>query len=134
VNTTAQTVNTSLTTNGASGGDVYIKGANGGLLSSSTSNLITALTNDLASVSHGFGVQNSSVGQFSGGPYSVKNPYNVSGSNVGIVDGTTRSLYNSTAPVTAGSGVLVLKAKSAATDVAATDYQDVLTFLAAGNF
>ncbi len=132
--TTADTINTSLTTNGTSGGDVYIRGQNGGLKSSSTGYQISALSNDLSSVSEGFGAQNSSVGQASGGPFTVRSPYNTSGTNVGIIDTIVRSLYSSTAPVTAGSGVLVLKAKSAATDAAATDYREILTFVAAGNF
>lgn len=134
VNTTAQTINTGLTTNGASGGDVYITSLNGGLKSSSTGYQINAVSNDLSSVAEGFGAQNSSVTQTSGGPFTVVSPYNGTANNVGIISSTTRSLYTSTAPVTGGSGVLVLKAKSATTDVAATDYQEVLTFVAAGNF
>ena len=134
INTTGSTINTSLTTNGASGGDVYITGQNGGLKSNSTGSQINAVTNDLASLPKGFGAQNSSVSQSSGGPFSVASPYNVSGTNVGIIGTITRSLYTSSTPVTSGNGVLVLKAKSATTDVAATDYQEVLTFVAAGNF
>jgi hypothetical protein len=132
--TSGQTINTSLTTNGASGGDVYIGGQNGGLKSASTGGTIGAVSNDLSSVSEGFGAQNSSVGQTSGGPFTVLSPYNGSGNTVGIVSGTLRSLYTSATPVTAGSGVLLLKAKSATTDVAATDYQEILTFVAAANF
>lgn len=134
INTTSSTVNTTLSTNGASGGDVYITGKNGGLKSNSTGSQINAVTNDLAILNKGFGVQNSSVTQSSGGPYIVVGPYNVSGTNVGTVGSSTRSLYTSTSPVTAGSGVLVLKAKSATDDVAANDYQEILTFVAAGNF
>lgn len=134
INTTSSTINTSLTTNGASGGDVYISGANGALKSNSTGSQINAVTNDLASLPRGFGVQNSSVSQSSGGPYTVVSPYNVSGTNVGIIGTLSRSLYSSTSPVTAGTGVLVLKAKSATTDVAATDYQETVTFIAAGNY
>ncbi len=132
--TTSDTINTSLTTNGASGGDVYIRGQNGGLKSTSTSYQISALSNDLSSVSEGFGAQNSSIGQTSGGPFMVLSPYNTSGTNVGIIDSIMRSLYTSSGPVTAGNGVLVLKAKSAATDPAASDYQEILTFVAAAHF
>lgn len=132
--TSTETINTTLTTNGTSGGDVYIKGQNGALNSASTSSSIAAVTNDLNSIGQGFGVQNSSVGQTSGGPYAVVSPYNASGNNVGIVTDTLRSLYSSTAPVTGGNGVLLLKAKSATTNAAASDYQEILTFVAAGNF
>jgi hypothetical protein len=134
VATAPQTINTTLSTNGASGGDVYISGQNGGLKSGSTGYLINAITNDLGTVSEGFGVQNSSVGQTSGGPFSVLSPYAGSGNTVGLVDSTTRSLYSSSTPITAGSGVLSLKAKAAATDVAARDYQEILTFVASANF
>lgn len=136
VTTATDTISTSLTTNGTSGGDVYINGRNGGLLSNSTGYKINAVTNDLANVSEGFGVQlkAGSITQTSGGPFVVKSPYNVTGTNVGVVSSTTRSLFSSTTPITGGSGSLVLEAKSATTDVAATDYQEILTFTAAGNF
>jgi hypothetical protein len=132
--TSPQTINTSLSTNGASGGDVYITGKNGGLLSASQGYKISAVSNDLSTLSEGFGAQNSSVSQTSGGPLTVQSPYNVSGTNVGIVSSITRSLYDSAAPVTAGAGTLLLKAKAASTDVAASDYQEVLTFTASANF
>ena len=109
-------------------------GKNGALKSDSTGSQIDAVSANLASLSRGFGAQNSSVGQTSGGPYSVVGPYNVSGTNVGIIGAINRSLYSSNGPVTGGSGVLILKAKSATDDVAASDYQEVLTFVAAGNF
>lgn len=134
ISTTAQTINTSFSTNAASGGDVYINGQNSGLLSSSTGYKINAVSTDLTGVGEGFGAQNSSITQTSGGPFSVVSPYSVTGTNVGIVDTTTRSLYSATAPVTGGAGVLLLKAKSASTDIAASDYQEVLTFTAAANF
>lgn len=134
INTTSSTINTSLTTNGASGGDVYISGTNGALKSNSTGSQINAVSNDLSSLSKGFGVQNSSITQASGGPYSVVSPYNVSGNNVGIIGTIGRSLYTSSSPVTGGAGILVIKAKSATTDVAATDYRETVTFVAAGNY
>jgi hypothetical protein len=134
--TAPQTITTGLTTNGASGGDVYIRGQNGGLKSTSTGYLINAITNNLSSVSEGFGAQVSSgsVGQTSGGPFSVVSPYSGSGNNVGLVNATIHSLFTSAAPITGGSGGLVLKAKAAATDIAASDYQEILTFIASANF
>jgi hypothetical protein len=134
INTTAQTINNSLTTNGASGGNVYITGQNGGLKSAQTGNQINAVSGDLSTLSDGFGAQNVSVGQTAGGPFTVLSPYSVTGTNVGIINSTARSLYTSANPVTAGVGSLVLKAKAAKTDVAAPDYQETLTFVAAGNF
>jgi hypothetical protein len=137
--TSSQTINTTLTTNGASGGDVYIKGLNGGLKSGSTGYKIAALSTNLGTAPEGFGAQNNSVSQTSGSTYSVVAPYNVSGCvagtcPVGIIDATNRSLYTATGPVTGGVGVLALLAKAASTDIAASDYQEVLTFTAAANF
>lgn len=134
INTTDSTVNTVLTTNGASGANVYILGKNGGLKSDTTGSQINAVSDDLANLTRGFGVQNSSVGEDSGGPYVVESPYDVTGTYVGIVSAINRSLYSSSSPVSGGTGVLVLKAKSATDDVAASDYREVLTFIAAGNF
>ncbi|MDL2363061.1 MAG: hypothetical protein QFB86_01615 [Patescibacteria group bacterium] len=134
INSSTDTINTTLSTNGTSGGDVYIKGKNGALLSSSTGSSITAASNDLTGVASGFGAQNVTITQTTGGPFSVSSPYNVSGNNVGILSATARSLYTSTVPVTGGAGTLRLKAKAASTTVAANDYQEILTFIAAGNF
>jgi hypothetical protein len=134
--TSTNTIDTTLSTNGASGGDVYIRGQNGSLLSSSTGNHIDSSSTDLGSggVTRGFGAQNSFISQGAGGPYSVASIFNVSSNNVGVISTAAQSLYTSTAPVTNGLGKLLLKAKSSSTDVAATDYREVLTFIAAGNF
>ncbi len=134
VYTTPDTIDTTLSTNGTSGADVYISGQNGGLKSTSTGYLINAVSNDLTGLSNGFGAQNSFIAQTSGGPYSVVSPYNGSGNTVGVVGGSTRSLYTSSTPITSANAKLILKAKSTTTDVAATDYQEILTFVAAGNF
>lgn len=134
INTTDSAINTTLTTNGASGANVYILGKNGALKSGSTGSQINAVSDDLSNLPRGFGAQNGSVGQTSGGPYVVQSPYDVTGTYVGIVSAINRSLYSSSAPVSGGSGTLVLKAKSAKDDIAASDYQEILTFIAAGNF
>jgi hypothetical protein len=129
-----QTINTGLSTNGAAGASIYITSKNGGLLSGSTGSKIDAVSTDLGSASRGFGAQSSSATQSSGGPFTVVSPYNGSGNTVGIISAITRSLYSSTAPVTSAAGVLSLKAKAAQTDIAASDYQEIITFTAAGNF
>jgi hypothetical protein len=134
INSSGQTINTSLTTNAASGGNIYVGGKNGGLLSSSTGYQINAVSSDLTSVNEGFGAQSASATQTSGGPFSVVTPFNGSGTVVGLVSPTLASLYSSSNPVTGGAGTLVLKAKAASRDVAASDYQEILTFVAAGNF
>lgn len=132
--TSSNTINTTLSTNGTTGGDVYIVAQNGGLLSATTGARIDSITTDLSSASHGFGAQNSSVSQTSGGPFSVVSPFNISGTNVANITTTAQSLYTSSTPVTNGAGVLLLKAKPASTDVAAVDYKEILTFIASANF
>jgi hypothetical protein len=134
ITTSGQTINPSVSTNAVSGANIYIRSQNGGLLSSSTGTIISAITSDLSGVSKGFGAQSSTATSSSGGPFVAVSPYNGSGNNVGIIDATTRSLYTSAGPVTNGAGTLTLKAKPSVTDPAGNDYQDVLTFIAAGNF
>lgn len=134
VATSTKSIDTTFSTNGASGGDVYIRAQNGALLSGSTGSRIDSVSTDLGSASKGFGAQNSSVSQTSGGPFSVLGAFNLTGNNVASLSTTAQSLYTSTTPVTGGAGVLVLKAKPDSYTVAATDYREILTFIVAGNF
>jgi hypothetical protein len=134
ITASSQTINTTFSTNAASGGGVYIAGQNSGLLSSLTGHRIDAVSTDLTGATNGFGAQNYSISQSSGGPYSVVTPYDGTGNTVGIINNTSRSLYNAAAPVTNGAGILKLLAKSSTNDIAASDYTEVLTFTAAANF
>ncbi len=134
VTNSPQTIDVALSTNASNGANVYIVGKNNGLLSATTSYLINAVSNNLASLGEGYGAQNSSISQTSGGPFSVIGPYNGSGSTVGIVDTTTRSLYTSPSPITNGIASLLLKAKSSSSTATATDYSDIITLVAAGSF
>jgi hypothetical protein len=128
-----QTINVTFATNGGSGGDVYINGATGGLLSSRASASIPSATGDLSGLSHGFGAQVTSVGATSG-TLSKVSPYNLSSQNVGITNSTLRSIFTTTGPLVGGTGSVLIKAKSAATDPAANDYTETLTMLASASF
>ncbi len=132
--TSSQTINTSISTNGASGGNVYISSQYGGLHSPSTNYTINSTSNDLATVPEDYGAQVANITVGSGGPLNSVNPYNTTGTQVGAVSQSMHSLYSSLNPINNGNGQLVLKAKTASTDTAATDYQDVLTFVASGNY
>jgi hypothetical protein len=134
VQSSPQTANVAIDTNAVSGASIYIVGKNNGLLSPSTSSLIASSSVDLATQSQGYGAQSNSVTQTSGGPLAAVAPYNGSAGNVGIVDTTIRSLYSFSAPIIGGSATILFKAKSATTTVAATDYGDVVTLIAAGSF
>lgn len=126
------TINVTLDSNATNGAHVYISGQNGGLLSSGS--LIASATADLTSAPSGFGVRNATIGQTSGGPFTVVSPYGGSGNNVGLIDSTLRTLYNSSGPITNGTATLQIKAKASAATAEGSDYTEVLTLVAAGSF
>lgn len=121
-------------TNADAGAMIYVKSANAGLSSSYTGFTITSATTDLSSASIGYGVQGSTATQTSGGPLSISPPYNTAAQNVGFLDTALRQIFLAPAPITAGRGSFMLKAKSAATTPSGTDYQDILTIITAGSF
>jgi hypothetical protein len=121
-------------TNANSGAMVYVKSANAGLKSNYTGVTIASASADLSSASTGYGVQGSTATQSSGGPLSISAPYNVAAQNVGFVDTALRQVFSATAPITAGRGSFILKARSAANTPSGSDYQDVLTIIAAGSY
>lgn len=134
IGTATDTINLGLTTNAVSGANLYILSKNSGLKSVSAASIITSASVDLGSVTTGYGAQSSSASQSSGGPLTALSPYNGASNIVGIVDNSNRGLYTSAGPITSGVASLLLKAKAASTVVAANDYTDVLTIVAAGNF
>lgn len=129
-------ITTTLDTSASQGGNVYITGANGGLKSNNASHTIASASVDLASPSpsEGFGARNVSITQTSGGPFTVVSPYDVAGTNVGIVDSTIRVIYSSGAAIVGGSATTILKAKASDITPAATDYTEIITIIAAAIF
>lgn len=121
-------------TNAEAGGRVYLLGANAGLASASASSTITSVSADLAVADDGFGAQSASATQSSGGPLSTMAPYNGSGSNVGIIESTYRSIFTSSGPVTGGRASFVLMAKASASTPSATDYFERITIVASSSF
>lgn len=133
--TAPTSVTLTLTTNGAAGGTIYVYDQNSGLLSSSTGSSIAAVSGDLSVVTQGYGLGGTSVSQSSGGPMESLSPYNVSGTNVGILSGTERAMFDSTSqPVTSGQATFQILAKAGNTTKMATDYADTITLIAAGSF
>lgn len=128
------TISLSFDTNAASGGDIYTSGQNGGLYSTTASNTIPALSGNLSSLTRGFGLQISSLGQTSGGPLVAVSPYDGFPTNVGIVNSTIRKMVSSSAQVNNGSATVSVQSKAAANDPVANDYQEVLTMLASASF
>lgn len=121
-------------TNGESGGRVYVVASNGGLESARANYLISAVSGNLTSLNEGFGVQGSSATQGAGGPLTITGTYNVSGDSVGITDTSIREIFTTSAPITAGRGSFLLKAKSSAVTPAASDYTESLTVIASASF
>lgn len=135
VTTATDKVWISLDTNANTGGAIYVKGANTGLQSSSASYTISAASTDLTGAQEGYGIQNNSATQTSGGPMRAVSPYNGSSENVGILDTAKRTIYDSTgAPVVGGRVSFKLKAKASNTTPSASDYADTITVLATGSF
>lgn len=120
-------------TNAASGGNVYINGANNGLFSSTKAATIPSSTGDLSVISRGFGAQVTATGATSG-TLSSLSPYNSASNNVGITDTTIRKIMASGGPIIGGTGSVILKAKSSANDPAAIDYTDTITMIASASF
>lgn len=122
-------------TNGTGGASIYVYDANAGLKSSNTNYTITAVSNNLAAISEGYGARGSTVAQTSGGPMRKVAPFDGTGDTVGILDSTKRIVFDSTnQPVTAGRVSFEIKAKAGVVAKAASDYADTLTVIASATF
>lgn len=122
------------TTNGESGGRIYVVASNAGLLSSRASYTINAVTGNLTSLSEGFGVQGTSATQSSGSAFTLAPAYDLTSNNVATTDTTIREIFTTSGPVTGGRGSFLLKAKSSAVTPAASDYTETLTVIASASF
>lgn len=122
------------TTNGESGGKVYVYGSHAGLASTRASYTIGAVTGNLTSLSEGFGAQGASATQSAGGPFSIATAYSLASNNVAITDTNIREIFTSSNPTTSGRGSFLLKAKSSAVTPAASDYTETLTVIASASF
>ena len=122
-------------TNSTAGGFISVSGSNTGLLSSTASHTITAVSNNLGSISEGYGARSSTTTQTSGGPMLARSPYDGAGNIVGILDTSKRYMYDTTnAPVVGGRVSFEIKAKASDTTPSANDYTDIITILATGSF
>lgn len=121
-------------TNAESGGRVYIASSHAGLQSTVAGYTIVAVTGNLTALTEGYGAQGSSATQGAGGPFSIAAAYNLASNNVAVTDSTIRDIFTTTAPITAGRGSFLLKAKSSAVTPAANDYTETLTVIASASF
>ena len=136
VTTSPDTVDTTITTNATNGALIYLYGSNNGLRSTTAGNYnITSATNNLTSVTEGYGARGTTVTQTSGGPMQILNPYNGVGNNVGVIDTNKRPISDSSnTPVYNGIFSFELKAKASNTTPSANDYIDTLTVIGTGSF
>lgn len=121
-------------TNGDSGGRVYISGENSGLASTVANYKINSVSGNLDALSEGFGVQGSSVSESSGGPFTIDSPYDQSGNTVGLVAQSAQGIFASNGPITGGRASFLLKAKASAVTPSANDYNEIFTVIASGGF
>lgn len=119
-----------ISTNGESGGKVYVFGENEGLLSAAAGYKIDAVTGDLTSLAQGFGAQGSTAA----GGLAIASLYDQTGDTVGITDQYVREIFTSADPISGGRGSFLLKAKSSAVTPSAGDYSESLTVIASGSF
>ena len=134
VTNSPQRIWVSLDTNAESGGKVYLSGQNAGLKSLAAAYTIASATGDLGTLSEGFGAQGASATQSSGGPLALVSPYDGSSDNVGVADTVIRELFTAPAPITAGRGSVILKAKTKPLTPASGDYTEILTAIASASF
>jgi hypothetical protein len=123
-----------LTTNADAGAIIYISSINAGLKSTNNGYTITSATADLSGASTGYGAQDQSVTQTSGGPFVMAAPFNGAAQNVGALTSSLRPIFSSPQPVTGGNGSLLLKAKAATTTPESSDYGDKITLTSAAVF
>jgi hypothetical protein len=124
-----------LDTNSASGASIFVIGSNEGLFSATVNHKINAVSGSLTPSVEGYGAQGVSVTQTSGGPLTLVAPYDQVGTNtVGIVNQTTRNIFDSVGPITGGSGTFLLKAAISSITPSANDYKETITMTAAGRF
>jgi hypothetical protein len=121
-------------TNGATGGNVYVMGKNSGLKSTNTGGLISAVTGNLSSLSSGFGVQATNPSQTSGGPLTTVSPFNGTSHSVGAETTSFQPIFSTSAAIVGGTANANVQALASNTTPAASDYNEVLTFIAAANF
>ena len=123
-------------TNGESGGRIYVIGGNEGLLSTAASYKIDAITADLGSLAQaqGFGAQGYSADESSGGPFTIASLYDKTDDLVGITDQYAREIFTSANPISDGRGSFLLKAKSSVVTPPAEDYSETLTVIASGSY
>lgn len=116
-------------TNANNGGNIYVY-SNGALSSTSKPGTpINSVTADLSLVAKGYGAQVVTAVSM-----TKNSPFNSSGNQIGVLSTTIQTILSATAPVTSNGNQIQLQAKSDNVTIAAPDYTDVITIIAAASF
>lgn len=127
---TSPSISFSFTTNAEGGGNIYVAGDTAGLTNSSHTITVTPPSADLASLSEGYGLQATSASS----PLTIQSPYSLSGNSIGAVYTSFVPIFSSTSSVDNATASAQIMAKAAATTPVGTDYQNILTFVAAAAY
>ncbi|MDP2656703.1 MAG: hypothetical protein Q8P11_04025 [bacterium] len=143
-NSTIKSIYLSLSSNAIGGATITVQGTNGGLKSTTRDYTISTSyagsATDLATLDEGFGIcVNPTTTTASVGTITRVAPYNgscsASSHNIGGLDATTpQTLITTSGVLTDGEIEVMLKGKSKATTPAGSDYSEVITFIATGEF
>ena len=122
-----------LLSNAEGGVAITNQGANGGLYSPTTTEMINSNNLDLdGALAEGFGLQNYYIDYDSStylGNITATTNYSGSGNVVGEVLTDPRKVYDASGPINAGRMGLYLKARAAEGRSSATDYSEFITFV-----
>lgn len=132
--TTSANISFTYSTNGASGGSIYVIGKNGGFYSVSQSYIIPSASVNLATQPEGFGIQATNPSQTSGGPLTITSPFNGTGNNVGADTTSFAQMFNSIAPISGATASANVQVKAGPSAPAVGDYSETFTFAASAGF
>lgn len=132
--TTSSNITFAFSTNGASGGSIYVRGTNAGFKSPSQSYTVPAVSADLTGQTQGFGIQATNPSQTSGGPLSTVSPFNGTANTVGAESATFARMFTSPAAISGGSANANVQVKVNSTAPAVGDYAETFTFIASASF
>lgn len=131
---TSSSMTFAFSTNGASGGNIYVRGSNGGFKSASQGYVVPAVSANLSSQGQGFGIQGASASQTSGGPLSIVSPFNGTGNTVGAEGTSYAQMFTSPAAIVGGSATATVQVKVSISAPAVNDYGETFTFIASASF
>jgi len=146
-NTAVESIFIDVDTNATGGVTVSVRGASGGLASTTAANTISLTTAEesISAGSEEFGLCVYTINETTGGPFVAASQYDSTGGSCNLVNtGTqvvgrvetinTAILNTSTDPIEAGRAEILLKASITGATPGGADYAETLTFTAVGTF